>query len=125
MNSYDALNMPLGSVLKLPIHFQNEHANRFADSIEGPRVAYSLSHPKVVSVEVDSFGQTLTLNTQGQGDCIIVVYLESNPSIFDVVRVRVSSIVRPLSPVILHVGSVVNFKVINPDEGNSEFQQPD
>jgi hypothetical protein len=56
MNSYDALNMPLGSVLKLPIHFQNEHANRFADNIEGPRVGFSLSHPKVVSVEVDSFG---------------------------------------------------------------------
>ena len=123
MNGYDALNMPLGSMLKLPIHFQNEHANRFADNIEGPRIAFSLSHPKVVNVEIDSFTQTLSLKSQGQGDCNIFVYLESNPSIFDVLRVRVQSIVRPLSPVILHVGGVVNFKVINPDDGNSEFEE--
>jgi len=73
---------------------------------------------------MDSFSQTLTLITQGQGDCNIFVFLESNPSIFDVVRVRVSSIVRPLSPVVLHVGGVVNFKVINPDEGHSQFSEP-
>lgn len=84
-------------------------------------IGYSVSHPKVVNVEIDSFTQTMSLVTQGQGDCNILVYLENHPEIYDIIRVRVSSIVRPLSPVTLHVGGVVNFKVINPDEGHNEF----
>lgn len=54
MNTYDSLNLPLGSSIRLPIHFQNEHANRFADNIEGIKIAFSVSHPKVVKVTVDS-----------------------------------------------------------------------
>lgn len=53
MNTYDSLNLPLGSSVRLPIHFHNEHANRFADNIEGVPVSFSVSHPKVVQVLVD------------------------------------------------------------------------
>lgn len=38
MKSYDALNLPLGSSLTLPIHLQNEHAHMFAANIEGLEV---------------------------------------------------------------------------------------
>lgn len=44
-----------------------------------------------------------------------MIYLENNPIIFDVIKVKVSSIVRPLSPVHLHIGGEVEFKMVNPD----------
>jgi hypothetical protein len=115
-NCYDAMNLPLGSTLTLPIQFQNEHATKFADQIEGIRVGVILSHPRVVSVSLDKFNSTITLTSQGSGDCNIVIYLEDSPHIFDTVRVRVSSVVRPLSPVYLHVGGTVEFKILNEDD---------
>lgn len=75
-----------------------------------------MSHPKVLQIHIDEMTQTLTINAQGSGDCSILVYLENNPLVFDVIKVRVSSIVRPLSPVFLHVGGQVEFKVTNPDD---------
>lgn len=53
----------------------------------------------------------MTIVSEGSGDCNIVVFLEDHPHIFDVVRVRVSSIVQPLSPVYLHLGGQVEFRV--------------
>lgn len=58
----------------------------------------------------------LTIDAQGSGDCAIYIYMIKNPQIFDVVKVKVSSIVRPLSPVYLHIGGDVDFKVINSDD---------
>lgn len=37
--------------------------------------------------------------------------MADRPHIFDVIRVRVSSIVKPLSPVYLHLGGEVEFRV--------------
>ena len=111
MSTYDALSLPLGSSLTLPIHLQNEHAHMFAEKIEGLPVGVTLSHPRVVSVQLDYFNQTMTIVSEGSGDCNIVVFLEDHPHIFDVVRVRVSSIVQPLSPVYLHLGGQVEFRV--------------
>lgn len=47
--------MPLGSELKLPLHFQNEHAKRFPSEIEGIKVNYEVSHPRVVSASLDKY----------------------------------------------------------------------
>ena len=80
------------------------------------KIDFSISHPKVVSVYIDELSQTLTIKSQGSGECNILIYLVNRPQIFDVVKVRVSSIVRPLSPVYLHLGGEVNFRVINPDD---------
>jgi hypothetical protein len=118
MQTYDSISLPLGSNFKLPIHFQNEHANRFASDVEGINIRYSLSHPRVLQVHIDAMTQILTIDAVGSGDCAIYLYLESNPQIFDVIRVKVSSIVRPLSPVYLHIGGEVVFKVTNPDDPN-------
>jgi len=41
----------------------------------------------------------------------VVLYMADRPHIFDVIRVRVSSIVKPLSPVYLHLGGEVEFRV--------------
>lgn len=49
-----------------------------------------------------------------------------NPSIFDVFKVRVATLVQPSSPVHLHVGSDVSFKIVNDQQtsfagGNVEW----
>ena len=99
MRSYDALSLPLGSSLALPIHLQDDRAHKFAEKISGVGVGIYLSHPRVVQVSLDQYNQTLTVQSMGSGDCNIFMFLEDHPHIFDVVHVRVSGIVQPLSPV--------------------------
>jgi len=44
---------------------------------------------------------------------MVIIYLLSNPShIYDVFRVKVPSIVKPPSPVNIHVGGEVKFKIM-------------
>ena len=109
----EALSLPLGSSVSLPIKFYNEHAHLFANNIEGVHVGIELSHPRVVSASLDQFNSTLTLQSEGSGECNVVLYLISNPAIFDVFRVRVATIVQPSSPVYLHVGSEISFKIVS------------
>jgi hypothetical protein len=77
---------------------------------------FVISHPRVVSASLDHFNQTITLVGQGSGDSNIVIYMADRPQIFDIIRVRVSSIVKPLSPVSLHLGGEVEFRVANTDQ---------
>ena len=51
----------------------------------------------------------------GQGDCNIFLFLEDHPHIFDVIRVRVSGVVQPLSPVFLNLGGEINFRLESTD----------
>jgi len=44
------------------------------------------------------------MRAEGSGESNVVIYLVKHPHIFDVYRVRVSSVVKPYSPVHLHVG---------------------
>jgi len=60
-NFYEALNLPLASSIKIPLRFSNERAHLFARNLSGIGIGYQLSHPKVVSVALDEFNQTLTL----------------------------------------------------------------
>jgi hypothetical protein len=55
------------------------------------------------------------MSADGSGDCNVVVYLLKNPQIYDVFRVRVSSMVKPFSPVHVHVGGTVQFKITDQD----------
>lgn len=120
MSAYEALSLPLGSQIKLPINFQNDNAHLFADRIEGVNLMVELSHPRVVTAQLDNYNQTLTLISQGSGECNVILYLENHPEIFDVIRVRVSTIVEPLSPVDLHVGGEVKFAIKNSYSSDSD-----
>ena len=75
MKTYDALSLPLDSSLTLPIHLQNEHAHMFAENIEGLEIGILQSHPRVVSVQLDYYNQTMTLVSQAPGDCNVVLFL--------------------------------------------------
>jgi len=43
------------------------------------------------------------------------MFLEEHPNIFDVIRVRVSGVVQPFSPVYIHLGGEINFRVESTD----------
>jgi hypothetical protein len=43
---------------------------------------------------------------------MVVVYLQNDPRIFDIFKVRVATIVEPSSNVHLYVGSEVQFKIV-------------
>jgi hypothetical protein len=105
---YEAVSLPLGASTQIPIKFYNEYGHLFASNIEGVHVELELSHPGVVSAELDTkYNSTLTLEARRTGDCNIIVYLSENKAIFDVIRVRVATLVHPSSPVNLHVGADV------------------
>lgn len=76
-------------------------------------MAMELSHPRVVRAELDyTTNSTLKLHAQGPGECNIIVYLVNSPHIYDIIKVRVTSVVMPQSPVNLHVGGEVNFIIL-------------
>jgi hypothetical protein len=77
-----------------------------------------LSHPVVVRAELGEYNSSLKLEAVGSGECNVVVYLLSNPLIYDVFKVRVTSIVKPHSPVHLHVGGQVSFKLMDSSNNN-------
>ena len=54
-NFYEALSLPLGSTMQIPLSFQNENAHVFAKNIEGIRINFKLSHPRVVKAQLDEF----------------------------------------------------------------------
>jgi hypothetical protein len=83
----------------------------FAKDIEGLGVGVILSHPRVVTAKLGEFNQSLLLESHGSGECNIKVYLQAYPHIFDIFHVKVSSVVRPSSPVSLHVGGYVDYHV--------------
>jgi hypothetical protein len=102
------------------LKFYNEHAHLFANNVEGVHVTIELSHPRVVSATLDRYNSTLSLQSEGSGECNVILSLSNNPAIFDVLKVKVATIVQPSSPVNLHIGSTVKFII----EGKSNENIP-
>ena len=46
----------------------------------------------------------------------MVVYLLKQPQIYDIFKVRVQSVVKPHSPVNVHVGGEISFKIMNDNQ---------
>jgi len=111
-NLYEAVSLPLGASVEVPIKFYNEHGHLFASQIEGVHVEYELSHPGVVSVELDKFNSTLTLEARRTGECNVILFLSENKAVFDVLRVRVATLVHPSTPVQLHLGAEVAYEMV-------------
>ena len=72
-------------------------------------------------MQLDYYNQTLTLEGLGGGDCNIVLFLVERQHIFDVIRVRVSSEVRPKSPVYLHLGGEIEYRVDSTDDQRTSY----
>lgn len=63
----------------------------------------------------------MTLRASGSGECNVKIYLINNPHNYDIFKVRVTSVVKPYSPVFLHVGGQVSFKIME----NSDYSTKD
>lgn len=63
------------------------------------------------------------MRAEGSGESNVIIYLVKHPHIFDVYRVRVSSVVKPYSPVYLHVGGQVSFKIMDSDSADYSSKQ--
>jgi len=61
----------------------------------------------VLSASLDAFNSSISLKAEGSGECNVLVYLLKAPHIFDVFKVRVSSVVKPYSPVQVHLGGTI------------------
>ena len=85
--------------MNIPIKFQNEHGHQFANNIEGIEVGIELSHPRVVTASLDHYNSTINIKAEGTGECNVLIFLVKNPNIYDVFKVKVSSVVKPYSPV--------------------------
>jgi hypothetical protein len=77
----------------VPIRYLNEHGHLFASNIEGVHIGFNLSHPKVVSARLDAFNQSLSINAISSGECVVMVYLMSDPTIYDVFKIRVATMI--------------------------------
>lgn len=64
-----------------------------------------------MSAKLDYYNQTMTLQAEGTGECVVRIYLVNQPHIYDIFTVKVSSMVQPSSPVQLHVGGTVSFRI--------------
>jgi hypothetical protein len=70
----------------------------------------------VLSASLENMNSTISMKAEGSGECNVVVYLVKSPHIFDTFKVRVSSVVKPNSPVQVHVGAVIKFKIMEQSE---------
>lgn len=79
-------------------------------------MAIELSHPRVVTANLNSINSSISLKAEGSGECNVLVYLVKSPHIYDIFKVRVSSVVKPYSPVQVHVGAQIKFKIMDQSE---------
>ena len=72
-----------------------------------------------MSAELGENSQSLTLKSQGPGECLVLLFLDGHrETIYDIFMVRVATIVEPSpggtgEPVRLHVGSTATFTLVN------------
>ena len=104
---YVPLSIPLGSETKINIILQENNGRSFMQDIEGISLTLENSHPQYVRASFDVFNQSLSLFGQNIGEANIKV-IYSNET-FDVIRARVVSSIRPVSPVHVHQGAKIQF----------------
>lgn len=101
--------VPLGSTTALQIHLQNENGFLFPQPLEGVRLAAMSTHLGVVSLAFDEFHSRLLITANSSGFAFVIVYLESNPAVFDILRLEVGSMLSPAVQVKVHKGGVIRF----------------
>lgn len=75
--------------------------------VEGVQVILENSHPQYVKAALDIYNQTLSLFALKIGEANIKVKYSNDT--FDVIRVKVVSSIKPVSPVHAHVGASIKF----------------
>jgi hypothetical protein len=114
--------LPLGSTTALQIQLQNENGFLFPQPLEGVRLQAMSTHLGVVSLAFDEFHSKLLITANSSGFAYVIVYLESNPAVFDILRVEVGSMVTPAGLVKVHKGGKIRFTANVAKLGSDEIK---
>lgn len=109
--SYMGRNIALGSEIEFDITYQDYMARSMPRLFEyGIDVSIEVSNSRVIQASLENRNSTLRIYSQYVGDTIVKVYLTKNPSVKDMIKISVSSVMKPVSPISLHLGGEVQFE---------------
>ncbi|CAG9312231.1 NUP210 [Blepharisma stoltei] len=109
--AYLSRSMALGSELEFSVICQDLMARSFPAGFEyGVDIGLEVSNSRVVQASLENRNSTLKIRSQYVGDTLVKVFLNSNPLVKDIILVSVSSVMRPVAPVLLHLGGEVQFQ---------------
>lgn len=112
-NSHKAELLPVGGEVTLKVYLQNENGFLFPQPLEGVTLVALPTSLGVVSAKFDQQQSRLTVTANSMGSTYVVVYLDSNPAVYDIFRVEVGSLIMPSGPLVMHVGGQTTFKIGN------------
>ena len=110
-NSYKAEMVPVGSEVTFTVDLQNENGFLYPQPLEGAGLVAVSTHGGVVEVRFDQYFSKITVVGVSKGQTYVIVYLESNPSVYDIFRVDVGCSISPAEPVTIHRGGTVQYVV--------------
>lgn len=64
----------------------------------------------------------LHLKSKSAGFSLVKVYLLENPSVYDIFRINVGSVITPESPINVVIGGLINFKLSDKSVGQSQLR---
>lgn len=113
-NSNKASILPLQSVTKLRVMYQDEAGRLFPERLGGGnRISVQSSDPSVLEAELGENNDWVVVRAKKLGTSIVTVSLSENPAVYDAFPITVGSIVHPSSPVSVHVGGFIHFTATN------------
>eukprot|EP00742_Colponemidia_sp_Colp-10_P011088 GILJ01012272.1.p1 GENE.GILJ01012272.1~~GILJ01012272.1.p1 ORF type:complete len:1880 (+),score=353.95 GILJ01012272.1:536-5641(+) len=101
-------NLPLGSSTELRLQLKDDLGRPFT-SVEGLQWFTALSHLDPIHLSWSQEGN-LIVHAAKVGGTMLQVSLQDAPHIRDIFKVEVQTVVRPESPLVLHLGGHVKFK---------------
>ena len=119
-HSYNALSMLLGSELEMELLFTDQNARLFARNVEGINTHVVCSHPHVVHVDLNNRNHSVVLRALSAGEANIMFMLQDDDSVFDVVRVRVLTLLEPRSPINVVRGAIIKLRFSDEYDGQIE-----
>lgn len=112
-NSYKAEMVPVGAEVSLKVNLQNENGFLFPQPLEGVQLVAVSTNLGIVGIGFDDSQSTIRITGKASGSTFVILYLESNPFVYDIFRVEVGSIVQPAGPIRVHTGGHIQFSLNN------------
>lgn len=112
-DSYKANILAKDSMITLNVRFQDESGRLFPSPLQGKSVEVIVSQAGIISTSLEKGGSQLRIQGVGEGRVLVSVHYSDDPSIFDVFKVEVGSLVKPTGPISVHVGTKIKFEAVS------------
>ena len=106
-DSYMVQNLQVEGDSVLRIILQDTFGRSFPNDLDNVNLLIHTSNPNVIEGHISVDKKYLTLKAKSEGTSLVKLYLDDNPGIYDVFYVSVGSIIKPVSPVKVHVGGKI------------------